>query len=108
MVPCTACNTPNNQRGSGAASTPSTLAYEALMKKMHDDQQHLGFRGDADRDFAAHMIRHHQAAIDMARVQLQYGRDPRLRELAQEAISEQQKEIGILEKWLDAHAANGH
>jgi uncharacterized protein (DUF305 family) len=51
------------------------------------------------------MIPHHQAAVDMARVQLQYGQDPQLRELAQKIISEQQKEIGILEKWLDGQAA---
>jgi hypothetical protein len=91
--------------GSAAASAPSTSAYEASMKKMHDKQQHVGFSGDADRDFAAHMIPHHQAAVDMARVQLQYGQDPQLRELAQKIISEQQKEIGILEKWLDGQAA---
>lgn len=87
--------------GSAAASAPSTAAYEASMEKMHDKQQHVGFSGDADRDFAVHMIPHHQAAVDMARVQLQYGQDPQLRELAQKIISEQQKEIGILEKWLD-------
>lgn len=86
-----------------AESSPSTSAYKMLMMQMHENQQKVGFTGDADQDFARHMARHHQAGIDMARVELQYGRDPQLRELAEKMIAEQQKEIGILQKWLGAH-----
>ena len=89
--------------GSSAESSPSTSAYKMLMMKMHEDQQQVGFTGDPDQDFARHMARHHQGGIDMAQVELQYGRDPQLRELAEKMIAEQQKEIGILQKWLDAH-----
>jgi uncharacterized protein (DUF305 family) len=52
--------------------------------------------GDPDRDFAAMMIPHHQGAIDMAKVQLQFGRDPILRRLAQGIIVEQQQEIDVM------------
>ena len=52
--------------------------------------------GDPDRDFAAMMIPHHQGAIDMAKVQLQFGRDPILRRLAQGIIVEQQQEIDLM------------
>jgi hypothetical protein len=52
--------------------------------------------GDPDRDFAAMMIPHHQGAIDMAKVQLQFGRDPILRRLAQAIIVEQQQEIDLM------------
>ena len=48
---------------------------------------------DVDRDFAALMIPHHQGAIDMAVLELRYGRNEQLRRLAQEIIVNQQQEI---------------
>jgi uncharacterized protein (DUF305 family) len=52
--------------------------------------------GDADRDFVAMMIPHHQGAIDMARSLLRYGHNEQLRRLAQEIIVTQQQEIAIM------------
>ncbi|HEX4273192.1 MAG TPA: DUF305 domain-containing protein, partial [Rhizomicrobium sp.] len=49
--------------------------------------------GDADRDFAAMMIPHHQGAIDMAIAELKYGHNEQLRRIAQEIIIDQQQEI---------------
>jgi uncharacterized protein (DUF305 family) len=49
--------------------------------------------GDVDQDFAAMMIPHHQGAIDMARAELAYGKNERLRRIAQEIIVEQKAEI---------------
>jgi uncharacterized protein (DUF305 family) len=54
------------------------------------------FTGDADRDFARMMIPHHQGAIDMALVELRYGKDKRLKRLAQEIIVSQQQEIAVM------------
>ena len=54
------------------------------------------FTGDADKDFARMMIAHHQGAIDMATAELRYGKDQRLRRLAQGIIVEQQQEIAVL------------
>jgi uncharacterized protein (DUF305 family) len=42
------------------------------------------------------MIPHHQGAIEMAKVELQFGTDPTLRRLAQEIIVTQQSEIDVL------------
>src|SRR2546423_976100 len=56
--------------------------------------------GDPDRDFAAMMIPHHQGAIDMAKIELIYGRDPVLRRLAQGIIVEQQQEIELMQRRL--------
>ena len=52
--------------------------------------------GDVDRDFVAMMVPHHQGAIDMAQLVLQYGRNEQIRRLAQEIIVTQQQEIAAM------------
>jgi uncharacterized protein (DUF305 family) len=49
--------------------------------------------GNADADFTAMMIPHHQGAIDMAMSELHYGKNEQLRRIAQEIIVDQQQEI---------------
>jgi uncharacterized protein (DUF305 family) len=46
-----------------------------------------------DRAFITGMVPHHQAAIDMARVELQKGTNAQVRALAQAVITDQTKEI---------------
>jgi Domain of unknown function (DUF305) len=69
-------------------------------------RMHVGMEiapsGDVDRDFALMMIPHHQGAIDMAVVMLKYGRDARLRRLAQSIIIEQGHEIAYMRTLLQA------
>lgn len=52
--------------------------------------------GDVDTDFAAMMIPHHQGAIDMAVLELRFGRNEQLRRIAQEIIVDQQQEIAAM------------
>jgi uncharacterized protein (DUF305 family) len=61
----------------------------------------IAHTGNADRDFAAMMIPHHQGAIDMARAELLYGHDPVLRRLAEGIIVEQQQEIELMRRELE-------
>jgi uncharacterized protein (DUF305 family) len=49
--------------------------------------------GDADRDFVAMMIPHHQGAIDMAKALLGHGSNEQLRRIAQEIVVTQGQEI---------------
>ena len=51
---------------------------------------------DADRDFARAMIPHHQGAIEMAKLELLYGSDARLRRLAQGIVVDQSQEIALM------------
>jgi uncharacterized protein (DUF305 family) len=62
---------------------------------------------DVDQDFIRMMIPHHQGAIDMAVVFLKYGRDERLRRLAQAIIAEQGQEVAYLNSLLITPATEG-
>ena len=50
-----------------------TAAYQAANDKMHQGMA-MHYTGNADRDFLAGMIPHHQGAIDMAEVVLKHGK----------------------------------
>ena len=52
--------------------------------------------GDIDRDFVAMMAPHHQGAIDMAVLELRYGKNEQLRRIAQEIIVSQMQEIAAM------------
>lgn len=82
---------------------PSSRAYRDSMMKMHHDMD-IRYSGDADRDFVAGMIPHHQGAIDMAKVELRYGHDPALKRLARDIVAAQEKEIAFMRQWQAKHA----
>jgi hypothetical protein len=83
------------QTPSPAPEAPFIAENAAAMDKMMADMN-VKPTGDADRDFVAMMIPHHQGAIDMARSLLRYGHNEQLRRLAQEIIVTQQQEIAIM------------
>lgn len=56
--------------------------------------------GDAfDRAFIAEMIIHHQGAIDMARLALTQAKHQEIKDLAEDIISAQTREISQMEAW---------
>jgi uncharacterized protein (DUF305 family) len=70
-------------------------SHMAMMKNMH-----VPFTGNADVDFRAHMIPHHQGAVEMAQVALKHAKDPETKRMAQKIIDDQEKEIAEMREWL--------
>jgi uncharacterized protein (DUF305 family) len=96
-----------------ALAIPSVIAVAQVndeakkaLKDAHDKMMQAMMMepsGDADKDFAMMMIPHHQGAIDMAKVELQHGKDPQLRAMAEKIIAAQEAEIAELRKWQQEH-----
>lgn len=76
---------------------------EEAMTAMDRGMKEAPMTGDPDHDFAAMMIPHHQGAIDMAKAELLYGKNPTLRRLAQEIIVTQDSEIKVMERELSKY-----
>lgn len=78
-------------------------AHAALMSgmdRMNKNMTTAQMAEDIDVAFACAMIPHHQAALDMAKAELQYGDDQWAKDKAQQVIDAQTKEIEELKNWL--------
>jgi uncharacterized protein (DUF305 family) len=89
-----------------AQQSPADKSYAAGMDKMHADMSAAPMTGNADQDFVAMMLRHHEGAIAMAETELQYGKDPKMRQLAKDIISAQNKEIAEMRAWQSNPSAS--
>jgi uncharacterized protein (DUF305 family) len=87
------------EQGAGAA----WLELEQGIEKMHSGMRFIKPSGNDDVDFVRLMLPHHQAAIDMAKTELLYGKDPQMRRLAQEILTDQQSETELMQLWLKRH-----
>ena len=70
------------------------------MKAMDRGMATAPMDGNVDHDFASMMLPHHQGAIDMAKAELLYGKDPVMRRMAQGILVEQQSEMEAMNLWL--------
>lgn len=75
-------------------------AIASGMDKMHRDMMAPLPTGNADVDFLATMIPHHAGAVEMARLVLIHGKDPLVRQLAEEIIAGQQAETAAMQARL--------
>ncbi|WP_244639045.1 DUF305 domain-containing protein [Bosea sp. ANAM02] len=83
-----------------ASDSASTKGYKESMMSMMSRMP--AYTGDADVDFMKQMKGHHQAAIDMAKVELAAGKDADAKKLAREIVAAQEKEISTIDAWLKA------
>lgn len=84
-----------------AEPSAATRAYAEINAKMHKDMD-IEFTGDPDLDFILGMIPHHSAAVEMAKVVLEHGKDPMVRDFALQIIQTQDSEIEWMRLWLEA------
>lgn len=84
--------------------SPATEAYRQANMRMHEAMD-VPYTGNADADFILGMIPHHQGAVEMARIVLEHGSDPEVRQLAEDVIRTQEAEIAWMQEWL---AENGY
>ena len=87
------------QTKEGKPCSPSTKAYMKSARTMHKGMD-IKYSGNPDVDFARGMVPHHQAAVDMVKVVLQYGKDPEIRKLAEWIKTSQKLEIDQMKGWL--------
>ena len=100
------------------AEVPAIPGMEAMESAIHGmgEQQKAFMQGmmqtqdammkgimaeDADIAFACGMIPHHQAAIEMAKVELQYGDNDWAKAMARKIIAAQEAEIAEMTKWIE-------
>lgn len=109
LILISAVPAPPSQAPDGHQENKDQAAWMELgksMKRMHVEMSSVGRSGDADVDFVQLMLPHHQAAIDMAKTEMLRGKDPQVRRLAQEIITDQQSEVELMQLWLKQRAGN--
>ena len=95
---------PSSQKEHNAGTAGPEI--EEAMEKMHARMASIKPSRDSDADFVKLMLPHHQAALDMAKSELTYGKDPQMRRLAQEIVTDQQSEIELMQLWLERHSSS--
>ncbi|WP_295817674.1 DUF305 domain-containing protein [uncultured Deinococcus sp.] len=85
----------------GMAGMDMPMSMQAMGEQMTAELRPL--RGRAfDVRFAQLMADHHQAAIDMARMEVMRGQDARVKAAAQQVIAAQEQEIATMTGWIRA------
>ena len=84
----------------GTSNVPMEMSPEQMrgMGMMMDPQQ-LANQKPFDEAFIDAMIPHHQSAIEMAQVAIENSDNPKIKDLAQNIISAQQREIEQMTQW---------
>lgn len=81
-------------------STATSSEIMGPMDKMMKDMHQMEMTGNADYDLISMLKSHHQGAVDMAKAELESGTEPKLKQIAQNIVDKQSKEIQMLDDML--------
>lgn len=101
---CSGCHTktprpPVKTALQAAFHNPAATAGTCIDCHKHANAQNL----NNDLEFVRSMLPRHQATMDVAKAQVVYGKDPEMRQLAQEIIRDQQSQIEQMQLWMKQH-----
>ncbi len=85
---------------------PTKVAHQqqmhgGSMQTMHQQMKSMPMSGKLDHDFASMMMTHHQGAVAMAQEEVAKGQHTEIKQMAQQMINDQQREIAEFQAWLD-------
>jgi c(7)-type cytochrome triheme protein len=101
---CSKCHTRDPQL---PVRTPLERAFHnsgasgGLCIDCHKQENAKKFNNDVE--FARNVLPNNQLVLDAAHAQLIYGKDPEMRQLAQEIITDRQSEMDQMQHWLKEH-----
>lgn len=111
----TACNNGTSTADSKDSSTTAmkdTSSSTTMGKKdgmmdpmttMVDKMNAVKMTGDVDNDFAALMVEHHQAAVDISEMEAAKGSDASMKKMATNMIADHKAEIEQLKSFMSHH-----
>ena len=86
----------------GTSNVPMEMSPQQMRSMgMMTNPQHLAQSKVFDKAFIDAMIPHHQSAIEMAKVANRESENPRIRELAGNIVSAQEREIAQMKGWRE-------
>jgi uncharacterized protein (DUF305 family) len=82
-------------------STGGNNSMMVMMQKNMDEMKSMTSSSNPDQDFAKMMRVHHMGAAEMMKLELDKGTDEQMKQMAEEMLGEQQKEIEALNKYIN-------
>jgi uncharacterized protein (DUF305 family) len=90
----------NNTQGNDNKQGKGVL--QKTMNGMNSNMDTLQAGNNLDSSFATLMKAHHKQGIEMAKQELANGKNPELKKLAQNIISDSEKEINQFDRWMNS------
>ena len=76
---------------------------KSIMDEMDSKMKNMKMPQDLDHAFATMMIDHHQAAIEMANLEIKHGKMGEVKAIAEKIVTDSEKDISELKTWLSSH-----